>query len=88
MGKLVVTEVTCTFDLQNYPFDNQECFLILVNKGSNTKIVQLIPHQTVIYNGGPNFLNYIIEKPEIMDTKVPSCIANRNCNNASIGNKA
>ena len=87
MGKLVVTEVTCTFDLQNYPFDNQECFLILVNKGSNRKIVQLIPSPEVHYNGGPNFLNYIIGKPEIMNTKLPPCFENRNCNNISIGNK-
>ena len=76
---MVVTEVTCTFDLQNYPFDNQECFLILVNKGSNRNIVQLIPPLKVAYNGDTNFLNYIIEKPIMLDTRRPSCLISRNC---------
>ena len=79
--------MTCTFDLQNYPFDNQECFLVFVNKGRNKKIVQLNPPPIVHYNGGPNFLNYIIEQPEILDTSGPSCIAEGFCNNTSKGNK-
>ena len=66
MSKLIVTELTCNFELQNYPFDNQECFLILVNTESNHEIVQLISSPRVAYNGGPNFLNYVIETPEVI----------------------
>ena len=69
MEKLAVTEITCTFELQNYPFDNQECFLIFVNKGSNGDIVQLITSLKVAYNGAPSFLNYVIENPEMLDTR-------------------
>ena len=68
MSKLIVTELTCKFELQNYPFDNQECLVILVNTESNHDIVQLISSPTVAYNGGPNsnFLNYVIETPEVI----------------------
>ena len=66
MSKLIVTELTCNFELQNYPFDNQECLVILVNTVSNHDIVQLISSPTVAYNGGPNFLNYVIETPEVI----------------------
>ena len=77
--KLVVVEVTCSINLRNYPFDNQECFLILVNKGSNRNIVQLISPLKVAYNGGQDFLNYVIEKPEIIDTNGPPCSVYKNC---------
>ena len=79
IAKLEVIEFTCTFNLQKYPFDNQECFLVLVNKGSNHNNVQLISPLKVAYNGGQDFLNYIIEKPEIIDTTGPPCSVYRNC---------
>ena len=66
MKKLIVTELTCNFELQNYPFDNQQCLLILVNIESNQDIVQLISSPKVAYNGGPSFLNYVIETPEVL----------------------
>ena len=66
MSKLIVTELTCNFELQNYPFDNQECLVILVNTESNHDIVQLISSPIVAYSGGPNFLNYVIETPEVI----------------------
>ena len=66
MKKLIVTELTCNFELQNYPFDNQQCLLILVNIESNHDIVQLISSSKVAYNGGPSFLNYVIETPEVL----------------------
>ena len=68
-GKFSVVEIDCQFELSHYPFDNQECFLIFVNKGSNGDIVQLITSLKVAYNGAPSFLNYVIENPEMLDTR-------------------
>ena len=78
LEKLVIIEVACTFDLHHYPFDNQECFMILVNKGNNGDIVQLVPALKVYYIGDPNFLYYTMENPEMLDTRTPSC-QNNNC---------
>ena len=79
MSKLVVIELTCTFELYNYPFDIQECYLIIGNKGSVEEIVKLIPAPKVGYSGGPTFLNYEINAPEVIDT-TESCEDDGNCN--------
>ena len=78
MRKLVVIELTCTFELHNYPFDNQECYLNIGNIENVEEIVKLIPAPKVGYSGGFSFLNYEIDVPELIDT-TESCKDNGNC---------
>ena len=61
-NKFFVVDISCTFELYYYPFDNQNCLIILVN-GNDGEEIELV-EGSLIYSGSKNVLQYVIEDLE------------------------
>ena len=58
----------CPFQLDYYPFDGQNCPIILINKGNEGKNIELIPDK-ITYLGPTTMKQYRIVTPEFVSTK-------------------
>ena len=54
--------------MEYYPFDQQQCKVVLVNRGNAKKNVQLIA-DGLVYNGPTDMLQYYIETPTFIATE-------------------
>ena len=61
-NKFFVVDISCTFELNYYPFDHQNCLIILVN-GNDGEEIELV-EGSLIYSGSKNVLQYVIEDLE------------------------
>ena len=59
--------------MEFYPFDRQNCQIILVNKGNAGENVKLI-EDTLSYLGPIDMLQYYIEKPIFLPSKGQYCL--------------
>ena len=58
-NKFFVVGIECTFELNYYPFDHQNCLIVLVN-GNDGEEIELV-EGNLIYSGSKNVLQYVIE---------------------------
>ena len=61
-NKFFVVDISCTFELYYYPFDNQNCLIILVN-GNDGEEIDLV-EGSLKYSGPKNVLQYVIQEFE------------------------
>ena len=66
-------ENICAFNLVMYPFDKQECSIILKNKGKEGDSIQLTP-KNLSYFGPTSLGDYDIEEPEYVDASTENAI--------------
>ena len=58
----------CPFQLDYYPFDGQNCPIILINKGDEGENIEFIQDR-IAYLGPSTMKQYIIKKPEFVSTQ-------------------
>ena len=59
--KFVIADLSCIFEISYYPFDIQECLIIIVNQETDTENVQLIEDE-LKYLGPSSVFQYEVEK--------------------------
>ena len=60
MNKYVIVESDCVFDLEYYPFDNQNCQITLAYQGNQGEIIKLIA-ENITYLGPTTMKQYDID---------------------------
>ena len=60
MYKYVIVESDCVFDLEYYPFDNQNCQITLAYQGNQGEIIKLIA-ENITYLGPTTMKQYEID---------------------------
>ena len=60
MYKYVIVESDCVFDLEYYPFDNQNCQITLAYQGNQGEIIKLIA-ENITYLGPTTMKQYDID---------------------------
>ena len=63
MYKQIIMESYCLFDLRHYPFDSQNCLVILSNQGNKGEDIELIG-QNLTYLGPTTMKQYDIDSVE------------------------
>ena len=63
MNKNIIMESYCLFELGHYPFDSQNCQIILTNQGNEGEDIELIG-QNLTYLGPTTMRQYNIDSVE------------------------
>ena len=71
--KFVIADLSCIFEISYYPFDIQECLIIIVNQETDTENVQLIEDE-LKYLGPSSVFQYEVEKVSFVKTKNENAI--------------
>ena len=61
MYNYIIVESDCVFDLEYYPFDNQNCQIILAYQGNQGQIINLIA-ENLTYLGPTTMKQYDIDQ--------------------------
>ena len=68
VSKSFTPEVVCEFNFMLFPFDYQECYIELVQDGTDGKFIDL-KEGNLTFNGPENVNQYKIEAPSIIETE-------------------
>ena len=72
-NKFVIADLSCIFEISYYPFDIQECLIIIVNQETDIENVQLMEDE-LKYLGPTSVFQYEIEKVSFVKTKHENAI--------------
>ena len=68
LSKSFTPEFVCEFNYALFPFDTQECYIDLINDGTEAKFIELMG-RNLTFNGPENVNQYKIEAPSIIETE-------------------
>ena len=68
VSKSFTPEVVCEFNFMLFPFDYQECYIELVQDGTDGKFIDL-KEGILTFNGPVNINQYRLEVPSMVNTK-------------------